>query len=315
MAFPRRELDAIIAGMSEARRLIPELNANETRRGRSGWIKTLVSWAVVFAALTALYSMTHSAGVYLFVLFPVALTVIMMVRFNRQMKRFHRDNDEAVASLARGELQRARDAFWTWAERATVPRITALARHNLGWTLMRQGELEQAIAVASDNVARNEGALAAMGMLPTSGVDIALYHALRGDSSGAEQWLTRTDQWSGLLSLPTVPALKAFVRAVLACRAGLPDDAARLLDERWAEYEGLLTGDVLRPLRIVRAFAIAAGGPRNAGIAEAILGGAGRPAYPDEYDFLGVAWPEMASFLASHRLARPAAADDGTAVA
>ena len=57
-------------------------------------------------------------------------------------------------------------------------------------------------------------------------------------------------------------------------------------------------GETLRPLRVIRAFAIASTGPRNAGMADASLA-LSRPAYPGEYDFLGKAWPEMQTFLAS----------------
>ena len=83
-------------------------------------------------------------------------------------------------------------------------------------------------------------------------------------------------------------------------RTGRPEDAAKLLDEGWAGYEASVTGDVLRPLRVVRAFAHASG-PRAGGVAEAALPTL-RPAYPGEYAFLGARWPEMAAFLASHEL-------------
>ena len=52
----------------------------------------------------------------------------------------------------------------------------------------------------------------------------------------------------------------------------------------------------------MNAFAIAALGVRNAGMAEAAIHGI-KPAYPDELTFLGVAWPEMAGFLAANSLA------------
>jgi hypothetical protein len=81
----------------------------------------------------------------------------------------------------------------------------------------------------------------------------------------------------------------------------LPRPPARL-DERWHEYEALLTGDIVRHLRVVRAFARAAAGPREAGTAAMDLASA-RPAYPGEYALLAAEWPEMAAFLAAHELA------------
>jgi hypothetical protein len=77
-----------------------------------------------------------------------------------------------------------------------------------------------------------------------------------------------------------------------------------MLDEHWSEYEATMTGEVFRPVRIVRAFAITAAGPRSAGNAETI-----RPAYPGEFDFLGVGWPEMETFLATNGLTVSRAAE------
>lgn len=96
--------------------------------------------------------------------------------------------------------------------------------------------------------------------------------------------------------------MTTFSRAALHCRAGRFDDAVRLLDERWASCEGALTGGTLRPLRVLRGFAIASSNPRNAGLAEVALA-TSRPSFPGEYDFLGVEWPELAAFLAAHDLA------------
>lgn len=234
---------------------------------------------------------------------PVVLIAVQIIRLTRQAIRFIPENAKASAALARGDLKVARDILWQSAERTSSSQVSAIARHNLGWTLMRQGELQQAIDVLTDNEERNQAALKSARMYPTSAVDLALDYGLLGDLEAAEKWMTEVERRATALSNPTFPAMKAFARAVLDCRAGRCSDAARMLDERWAEYEATLTGETLRPLRIVRAFAIAAEGPRNAGMAETAIAMA-RPAYPGEYDFLGVAWPEMELFLASHQLTR-----------
>lgn len=299
--------------MSEARPLVPESNALDTRRWRN--LKTILIWTVLILIFAAVFRMLPAeASEARLVLFwipgglIIAIFAANVIRLRRQMTRFVRESNEGFAALARGDLRRAHDIYWAWSERAKFPRIAALSRHNLGWTLMRQGELHRALAVATDNDARHPGALTAIGLFPTSGVDIALYQALLGNTQAAERALIETEQRTTLMKLPSLPSMKAFARAVLDCRTGRPEDAARLLDEHWAEHEALLTGDILRPLRIVRAFAIAASGPRNAGIADTMLAAA-RPAYPGEYDFLGVAWPEMAAFLTSHGLSRGTVAD------
>ena len=298
--------------MSEARSLIPESNARDARGGgQKKAIVGVLGWVALFSAV---YFVTRGElrGMRVALLWlPAAglvatfigVMAVNMIRFRRELLRYNRDAIAGLAALARGDLKRAHDTFWAWAERTQVPSIAALARHNLAWTLMRQGNLPQAIAVATDNDDRNSGVMTEIGLFPMSGADLALYHALQGDTVAAEQWMTKTEQRSRLLTVTSTAAMKAYARAVLDCRAGKHEDAARQLDEHWAEYEAMSDGAVLRPLRIVRAFAIAASGPRSAGIADTMIA-LSRPVYPGEYDFLGVAWPEMAAFLASHGLSR-----------
>ena len=256
--------------------------------------------AIVLAELAGTYARSPSLAL-VFGGLIVLLFSATVLRFRRQARRFVADNAHGIAALARGDLSRARDIYWTWAENTKVPRIAATARHNLAWTLMRQGEHDQAIAVLTENDTRNYGALRAIGLFPTSAVDLALNYALLGNLEVAEKWLNESEQRGKELAVPSLSAMKAFTRAVIDCRAGRCVEAVRLLDDRWAEYEGVLTGETLRPLRVVRAFAIAAGGPREAGRAEAAVLSA-RPTYPEEYTFLGKAWPEMAAFLAANSL-------------
>ena len=234
---------------------------------------------------------------------PVIGWIVYVVRLRRRMQRFLVENVQGVAALGRGELQAAHDLFWRWAEDARATRASAVARHNLGWTLMRQGELQHAIDVLQDNDARNGEALKAVGLAATTAIDLALDYGLLGDVAAGERWMDEAAKRAREHAPLTLPAMQAFAGAVRDCRAGRPAEAARLLDERWAEYEAALTGDVLRPLRVVRAFAIAAAGPRDAGMAEVALMQL-RPTFPQELSFLGVAWPEMAQFLMSHGLAR-----------
>lgn len=231
----------------------------------------------------------------------VAAFAMATARMTRMVQRFQTENTAAVAALGRGELESARATFSRWAETTGFPRLAAVANHNLGWTLARQGQLQRAIDVATANDERCLSALQANGLAPTSAIDLALYHALAGSLDDARRWLGVADGRKAMVALPTVPAMRAMAQAVIDCRDGNAPEAARALDERWREYEALLTGDIVRPLRIVRAFARAAAGPREAGTAQMELVSA-RPAYPGEYAMLGVEWPEMAAFLAAHEL-------------
>ena len=253
-----------------------------------------------------------AGGVWFFTVSPIlggvfagflGLTMsVGSVRAVRERRSFVREHNAAIAALARGELEKAHDVFRSWAKDTRVPRIAALSRHNLGWTLLRMGKLEESLAVYVDNEEYNPNALKAIGLACTSALDIALDHALLGDLAAAETWMATAEQRQAGLTLPTVPGMKAFTRAVIDCRSARAADAARMLADGWAEYEGTLQGDTMRPLRVVRAFAIAQAGPREAGNAEVLLA-ASRPAYPREYEFLGTHWPDMASFLAAHGLA------------
>lgn len=56
---------------------------------------------------------------------------------------------------------------------------------------------------------------------------------------------------------------------------------------------------------------MAAAGPREAGAAASLVS---RPAYPGEYDWLAVEWPELAAFLATHDLAARPIADEAGAL-
>jgi hypothetical protein len=178
----------------------------------------------------------------------------------------------------------------------------ALSRHNLAWTLMRQGDLKYAIVMGQNATQRYPRELEAMSMLLTTEADLALFHALLGDIDAAEKGMARLGLRRHLTPNSAFPGMSTITRAVIDCRSGRAGDAARVLDENWAMCESSLTGDVVRVARVVRAFAIASADSRDAGKADLQLVNA-RPAYRGEYDFLGKAWPEMQTFLLTHDLA------------
>ena len=127
--------------------------------------------AAVGFALSMLYFMrVLGLGAMLAMLgaFIVVLVLVLTMRNVRQIRRFTRENNNAVARLACGEVQGAQDVFWGWAERARVPLVSALARHNVGSTLIRQGKLHHALAVLTDNDRRHEKHLTTIALAPTS---------------------------------------------------------------------------------------------------------------------------------------------------
>jgi len=227
-----------------------------------------------------------------------AIVLVVLVVVNRRTtsraRAFHAANKDAYAALGAGDFAAAKQTWSAWAG-SPMPRIAALANHNLAWTQIREGDLDKAIATLDANEAKRLGALEAIGLSATSAADRALAHTLLDQAKAAETWLDRADARLLAATLPTSGAI-ALARAVWHCRAGRVDVAAKLLDDGWREIESTTTGDVLRPLRIVRAFARAAAGPREPALETP------RPAYPGEYTFLGAKWPEMAAFLAAREL-------------
>ncbi len=250
----------------------------------------------VFVVIAYLFAATRGHTALLVSAIVLVVLVVVNRRTSSRARAFNVANKDAYAALGRGDLEVARKTWLSWAS-SPMPRIAALATHNLAWTKIRGGELEGAIGTLVDNEQKHLRALEAIGLAATSAADRALAHALLDHPKEAEAWLDRAETRLLAATMPTTGAI-ALARSVWHCRAGRVDVAAKLLADGWTEIESTTTGDVLRPLRIVRAFAAAAAGPREPAMVTP------RPAYPGEYAFLGASWPEMAAFLASHELDR-----------
>ena len=217
-------------------------------------------------------------------------------RARKEIEVYERDAVDARARLQRGQLVEAVGVFWQWAEQARTAAVAARARIDLGMALVQQGDHARAITIleAADKNYRDE--IASQKWTPRTAVWIAIAQALHGETAAARSWLAADKRGAA------DDELAIFVEAMVRCRTGECAAAATLLDERWIELEAGLTGRQLRAVRIVRAFAHAAAGPRATGTSAAILLGI-RRSYPGEFAFLGAKWPEMAAFLATHELA------------
>jgi hypothetical protein len=216
-------------------------------------------------------------------------------------RRFATENNLALGALGRGDLAKAHDVFARWARSPHVVART-LARHNLGWTMMLEGHVQEAATILEDAAEHYSKALIRIGMLPTTRIDIALCHALLGKLETAESWYAQSDAPVKAPPRPSLPGMRAIVRAVIDCRSDRAAEAAVALEHAWGEHEAMLTGETLRMMRVLRAFAAAsADGPRSQGLVERVLADM-RPRYAGELAFLGGTWPQMAAFLSSHRL-------------
>jgi len=221
---------------------------------------------------------------------------------NRRDQRYATEEVRAMQALGRGDLPLAWTIFTWGSQPKQTSRTRARALVGLGWTLLRQGKLDKAIETLGANDARSWRDLRTAGLAVTSATYLAICYALEGDLDAAETWLAAADKRAKhARAQVTDEAMKAFARAIIDVRRDRGAEAAAALDDHWTEWEGVLPGDKLRPLRVLKAFALAGGGPRDAGIADSALEHA-RPAYPGEYEMLSSAWPEMASFLATHEM-------------
>jgi hypothetical protein len=280
-------------------------------RGVSATGKTFVLWFLLILMFIAIYELVGVrpgdaprtipfgwvlGGGFIAV---VAGFVIWIRWHNRAVNRFNTESQVALGQLARGELDQAAAGFDALAQKWKRPRsLHVVARHNLAWTLVRKGEHKRAIEVYTslERAAGDSGAI--WQTMPTH---LALASALAGDLDAAERWLTearkRVESQGG--DTRTIEGLIAFARAIVECRRGRAAEAARALEAGWREYESHLAGEILRPMRVVRAYAITASeGPRGGSVDFLLLPLRGGPG--GELAFLGVAWPEMAAFLASH---------------
>lgn len=173
------------------------------------------------------------------------------------------------------------------------------ARHNLGLTRARQGEVRGAIELFAYNVRHSlRGALRVQ-----SAVELTICLALVGELDLATAWLIESERRVAKQS-PGLKAAAAYARALVDCRCGRSADATRALESNWADLEGHFPLSFLRPIRVVRAFAeTQETGPRGAGVVARLLADA-RPRFLAEYDWLAAEWPEMRVFLEVQGLSR-----------
>jgi hypothetical protein len=235
--------------------------------------------AIVFDVLSTGQAALITGGLLLgWILLTYAITTI-------QAKRFNAECVAAMDLIASGDFEQAERVWAPYTSGLTMPNLVAVsARHNIAWTKLRRGELRQAIDGFLANEQQHLRWLRTNKLDSVSALDRALAHALLNELDQARHALAEAGMRS-TRAHAMYPVIKAFVDAVIACRDDRAAWAAEHLAKHWSEYEGLATSDVVRPLQIVRAFAAKT---------EPV-----KPAYPDEFAFLAVAWPEMKAFLAS----------------
>jgi hypothetical protein len=212
-------------------------------------------------------------------------------------------NGEGLRLLARGELDQAQALFEGMAKKYhSVPTLRAMALHNVAWTLVRRGELHRGLHVLV-GVAQGS-ALASFKLLkPSVAANLAAIYALLGELDAAAQWATEAEALRERSADPR-PLLGsiALSRAIIDCRRGEHAEALRRLDHEWGVLEEAVTGETLRPLRLVRAFALSqTSGPRDGGAVDSVLAPL-REGRSDTLRYLGTEWPELRGFMHAHSI-------------
>jgi hypothetical protein len=225
---------------------------------------------------------------------PLAALIIgWFVWVGRRTARFNRENGEGIALLNKGASAQAAAAFEALVPRYKKRNLRTVARHNAGVARLREGKLDRAIElltlVVNDKQAPNLKASAA--------IELASACALAGRLEEADTWLA-TAEGAGNANRHNL----VWPRALVNARHGRYAELARMLESHWRELENTLSGEVLRRLTVLRAFAVAsAEGPRGAGVAEPLLLRL-RPSVPGEYAWLAGQWPELGAFLETNQL-------------
>ncbi len=282
-------------------------------------IRIVVLWVFLIVMFVAFYQFFHATsgqgdraaapeapvsqgGMWVTILVQyiplLALAAIVgLILWARQ--RFAATNKHGVDLMAQGDPAAAAEIFRNLSRKLLGPRT--VAQVNLGFALLRLADLRGALD-AFASVAR--GGKLARAYKPAASALIALCCALAGDLDAAERWTEEARRQSASATSNT--RLHLVAEAIARCRRGDPAAAARLLDETWGEIERSTAADLMRGVRILRAFAAeSASGAAAASVGDLLAGA--RPFRPGEYAWLGAGWPEMARYLEAKGFAAAAA--------
>jgi hypothetical protein len=295
---------------------LPEEHRDQPTRSAG---KTVVLWILLILMFIAFYQLfamgppsgrepifkPWHGGAGALIASVVAL-VAWLGWLNRRTRAFNVENEEAMRALGRGERERAVQIFDRLVTRYKRPRsVQMVARYNLGWGLLQRGELARAAEVFA-SVDRARSLVFVSNVHYVSPLHLATTYALLGQLDAAARWIAEGEKRvrAGGGSVRAVAGPLELARAIVACRRGAPGEAAVALETSWRELESALTGELLRPLRLLRAFAVAQSeSARGSGAADVLLTPL-RGALPDEFAWLATGWPELRAFLATHPRAR-----------
>jgi hypothetical protein len=263
-------------------------------------VLSLVGWAGFGIGAFALFTAIGFGAVAWVVIIgtPFAATALVQA----QARRYNRVAQPGHLALTAGDAATAQREFAEARAKVRWPgSLRRLGDYNRAFALIREGKLALAIELLSETDRRG-GVLNLDGAIAGA---LALAYALAGDVALATDWLaeTRRRYSSYTAAGIRVPAFAyTLSEAAVELRAGEAEAMRRRLENHWTQLENSVTGNILRPMRVLRAFALAqTGGPREAALVDSMLA-ALRGSSTYDIQYLGAAWPEMKMFIAAHGL-------------
>ena len=225
---------------------------------------------------------------------PFCVVLVIVGVFLWRVRRLNAGNKRGIDLMAIGEAGQAAEVFRGLSRAWFLP--TVGPKLNLGFALVRLGDLDgarEALAAAERSRTR--------WYRPVIASFLALCDALLGDLDAADAWVTESKRRAS--SPSSITRVHLAAEAIVRLRRGDALGAVQLLDASWGEIERSTAADMVRALRIVRAFAAESIG--SPALVPDLLAGA-RPFRPGEYAWLGARWPEMARYLDANGFAQAA---------
>lgn len=222
----------------------------------------------------------------------------------RRVVRALRENEEAHAFMARGDLDRARSIFETLCRRFRgTPTLHSLFVYGRAVTFLKAGQPTKARELLEAVLAARwleTGGLT--GQLPTVMATLASTLAILGDTAAAEGWQRAAHDRISAARRPTLLPMDLLI----AARRDEHHVVLDTLRREGPDALDLLSASQRRVIRMLEAYALEreSGAFRSEGhddeLREALF--AARPVRPDEYRELVVAWPELEAFLSRRGL-------------
>jgi tetratricopeptide (TPR) repeat protein len=210
-------------------------------------------------------------------------------------------NMQAIKLLNAGHVQEAGEKFEELARTEQRTWGHAVFVFNRGVAHMLEGRLQRAFSIF--NAVYYSRAFrwgAHRGYEPLLLIEMGSCAALMGWTKEANDYLTKAKK---LLPHDEFPRL-VILEALLAARRGNFREVVTKIRDNWTLAEDVVRPPTLRSLRVLMAFSMERLGMTQTADFELLIEAARpEPGFgPNEYDYLGVEWPEMRDFLVRYSL-------------